>query len=130
MSLRGEVKKRRMRSRRELLQAKMASGEIVNKLRAYLAVCHSGETGEETALTVEGTFVCIGQVPENTAFANVVTLNDYGYVTAGENCLPESTLPGIFVAGDCRTKSIRQVTTATADGAVAALAACRYLDTL
>ena len=49
MSLRGEVKKRRMRRRRELLQAKMASGEIVNKLRAYLAVCHSGETGEETA---------------------------------------------------------------------------------
>ena len=88
------------------------------------------ETGEETSLTVDGTFVCIGQVPENAAFANVVTLNDYGYVTAGENCLPESTLPGIFVAGDCRTKSIRQVTTATADGAVSALAACRYLDSL
>ena len=90
----------------------------------------NAETGEETALTVDGAFVCIGQVPENTAFANVVTLNDYGYVTAGENCLPESTLPGIFVAGDCRTKSIRQVTTATADGAVSALAACRYLDSM
>ena len=67
---------------------------------------------------------------ENGAFADVVKLNDYGYVAAGENCLPESSIPGVFVAGDCRTKSIRQVTTATADGAVAALAACRYLDTL
>ena len=88
------------------------------------------ETGEETPLPVDGTFVCIGQVPENQAFANVVKLNDYGYVSASENCIPESTLPGVFVAGDCRTKAIRQVTTATADGAVAALAACRYLDSL
>jgi thioredoxin reductase (NADPH) len=79
---------------------------------------------------VDGTFVCIGQVPENDAFADVVKLNDFGYVAAGENCLPEATIPGVFVAGDCRTKAIRQVTTATADGAVAALAACRYLDTL
>ena len=88
------------------------------------------ETGEESALLVDGTFVCIGQVPENSAFADVVKLNDSGYVVAGENCLPETAIPGVFVAGDCRTKSIRQVTTATADGAVAALAACRYLDTL
>ena len=88
------------------------------------------DTNEETALTVDGTFVCIGQIPENAAFADVVKLNDYGYVAAGEDCRPETTIPGVFVAGDCRTKSIRQVTTATADGAVAALAACRYLDTL
>ena len=88
------------------------------------------ETGEETVLNVDGTFVCIGQVPANGAFADVVKLNDYGYVAAGENCLPEATIPGVFVAGDCRTTAIRQVTTATADGAVAALAACRYLDGL
>ena len=88
------------------------------------------DTGEETTLTVDGTFVCIGQIPENSAFADVVKLNDYGYVAAGEDCRPETAIPGVFVAGDCRTKSIRQVTTATADGAVAALAACRYLDAL
>ena len=88
------------------------------------------DTGEETTLNVDGTFVCIGQIPENSAFADVVKLNDYGYVAAGEDCRPETAIPGVFVAGDCRTKSIRQVTTATADGAVAALAACRYLDTL
>ena len=88
------------------------------------------DTNEETSLTVDGTFVCIGQMPENGAFADVVKLNDYGYVDAGEDCRPETAIPGVFVAGDCRTKAIRQVTTATADGAVAALAACRYLDAL
>lgn len=88
------------------------------------------ETNEETVLNVDGIFVCIGQIPENGAFADVVKLNDYGYVDAGEDCRPETTIPGVFVAGDCRTKAIRQVTTATADGAVAALAACRYLDGL
>ena len=87
-------------------------------------------TGATRDLTVDGMFVCIGQVPENDAFADVVTLNDRGYVVADEACLPTSTLPGVFVAGDCRTKAIRQVTTATADGAVAALAACRYLEGL
>ena len=87
-------------------------------------------SGETRDLAVDGIFVCIGQVPENDAFASVVTLNDRGYVVADEACLPTSTIPGVFVAGDCRTKAIRQVTTATADGAVAALAACRYLDGL
>ena len=51
-------------------------------------------------------------------------------ITRGESCLPEAAIPGVFVAGDCRTKALRQVTTATADGAVAALAACRYPDAL
>ena len=88
------------------------------------------ESGEESEIALDGIFVAIGQQPENEAFADVVSLNDYGYVTAGEDCLPEAKHGGIFVAGDCRTKAIRQVTTATADGAVAALAACRYVDSL
>lgn len=88
----------------------------------------NSKTGEQTKLSVDGLFVAIGQVPENKPFANLVPLNDYGYITAGENCLTNTT--GIFVAGDCRTKQVRQITTATADGAVAALAACRYLDAL
>ncbi len=90
----------------------------------------NADTGEERELFTDGMFVCIGQIPANEAFADVVTLNDYGYVLADETCLPTSTLPGIFVAGDCRQKSVRQVTTATADGAVAALAACRHVDGL
>ena len=86
------------------------------------------KTGETSKLAVDGLFVAIGQVPENKPFENLTALNDYGYITAGENCLTDTE--GVFVAGDCRTKQIRQITTATADGAVAALAACRYLDAL
>ena len=82
----------------------------------------------ERQITLDGIFVAIGQVPENESFANVAELNERGYITAGEDCLTGT--PGIFVAGDCRTKAIRQVTTAAADGAVAALAACRYRDSL
>ena len=78
------------------------------------------------SLKVEGLFVAIGQVPENEPFADLTRLNEAGYIVADESCLTETE--GIFVAGDCRTKAVRQVTTATGDGAVAALAACRYLD--
>ena len=86
------------------------------------------ESGEESTLRVDGVFVAIGQKPENEPFADVVSLNQNGYIVAAENC--QTKTAGIFVAGDCRTKEIRQVTTATADGAVAALAACRYVDAL
>ena len=84
------------------------------------------ETNASSTLDVDGIFVAIGQKPENEPFSNVAKLNDYGYIVSDENCLTDTK--GIFVAGDCRTKSVRQITTATADGAVAALAACRYLD--
>ena len=88
------------------------------------------KSGVESELALDGIFVAIGQKPENEPFENVVKLDSYGYITAGENCLPETEYKGIFVAGDCRTKAIRQVTTASADGAVAALSACRYVDSL
>lgn len=87
----------------------------------------SGDVGE---LMLDGMFVAIGQKPENEPFAKVLDINEYGYIKSGEDCIPEGAAPGIFVAGDCRTKAIRQVTTATADGAVAALAACRFIDSL
>lgn len=85
-------------------------------------------TGAVSRLYVDGVFVAIGQEPENKPFENVAKLNDYGYIVAGENC--ETGTPGIFVAGDCRTKTIRQIVTATGDGAVAAVAACKYVDSL
>ena len=85
-------------------------------------------TGEESTLSLDGIFVAIGQVPENKPFESLTALNEYGYIIAGEDCLTDTK--GIFVAGDCRTKSVRQVTTATSDGSIAALAACRYIDTL
>ena len=86
--------------------------------------------GEETELLVDGVFVAIGQQPENEPFKDVVKLNEYGYIEANESCLPETEFEGVFVAGDCRTKAVRQITTATADGATAAISACRYIDSL
>ena len=59
------------------------------------------------------------------AFADVALLDEKGYIRADESCMTET--PGIFVAGDCRTKAVRQLTTAASDGAVAALAACAYI---
>jgi len=82
----------------------------------------------ETELEVQGLFVAIGLIPQNDAFAEIAGLNDYGYIDSGEDCLTKTA--GVFVAGDCRSKSIRQITTAAADGSVAALAACRYIDSL
>ena len=86
------------------------------------------KTNEESRFELDGMFIAIGQAPENEAFKNVSTLDNYGYIVSDENCLTDTE--GVFVAGDCRTKKIRQVTTASADGAVAALAACRYIDGL
>ncbi len=85
-----------------------------------------GDSGEEQVLCVDGAFLAVGLVPENESFAHLAKLDDRGYFAAGESCLTET--PGVFVAGDCRSKQIRQVTTAAADGAIAAMAACRYLD--
>ncbi len=83
------------------------------------------ESGEESTLPAAGLFVAIGLLPDTAAFKNALTLNEYGYVQADESC--RTNLPGVFTAGDCRTKAIRQVSTAAADGAVAALAAVRYI---
>ena len=84
------------------------------------------ETGEERELTAEALFVSVGQVPELGAFADVLPLTEAGYADVDGECAAPS--PGIFVAGDCRRKTVRQLTTAVGDGAVAALNACRYLE--
>ena len=84
------------------------------------------ETGEVSRLAIDGVFVCIGQIPENDAFKNLVAIDERGYIVSDEDCFTPD--PAICVAGDCRTKKVRQITTATADGAVAAISACRYLD--
>ncbi len=84
--------------------------------------------GSESELKVNGLFVAIGLIPNNSAFADIVGLDDWGYIDSDESCVTKTS--GVFVAGDCRKKQIRQITTATADGSVAALAACRYIDSL
>ena len=84
--------------------------------------------GEESEIACDGLFVAIGLIPENEPFRSYADLTPYGYFDSDENCLTKT--PGIFVAGDCRRKNVRQLTTAVADGASAALAACRYIDGL
>lgn len=77
-------------------------------------------------LNVNACFVAIGQIPDNKTFANLVDLDKEGYIISDESCT--TSTDGIFVAGDCRTKMIRQLTTAVSDGAIAGLAACKYVD--
>jgi thioredoxin reductase (NADPH) len=84
--------------------------------------------GVVSDLMVDGVFVAIGLVPQNEVFSGLVPLDPRGYIQCGGDCVTRT--PGVFAAGDCRTKTIRQVTTAVADGAVAALAACAYADNL
>lgn len=102
--------------------------ELIGENQLEALRLKNGKTNTESVLNVDGVFVAIGQVPENKCFENITRLNEYGYIASDERCLTDTA--GIFVAGDCRTKQVRQVTTATGDGAVAALAACRYVDEL
>ena len=85
--------------------------------------------GEKTfEMPAEALFVAIGQVPDNKAFENVVDIDERGFIVAGEDC--KTKTEGLFAAGDCRTKAIRQLTTAAADGAIAAMNASTYIASL
>ena len=125
------------RGEQKLVEAleKKANVEFVLNARALAFVGEeeiSGllveQDGTERELPVEGVFVAIGHQPDLGAFASWLKLDDKGYADAGENCL--TMAEGLFVAGDCRSKQVRQLTTAAADGAVAALAAVQYVDNL
>lgn len=81
--------------------------------------------GEKKELHADGVFIAVGLYPDTKPFENSVRLAN-GYVESSENCLTNCS--GVFVAGDCRTKGVRQIATAVSDGAVAALAACDFLE--
>ncbi len=83
------------------------------------------ENGMEKTAECDGVFLAVGLVPDNGPFEEMAELGKGGYFVAGEDC--KSRTPGVFVAGDARAKALRQVTTACADGAVAAIAACGYI---
>ena len=83
------------------------------------------KTNEVRHITLDGAFVAVGQIPQNDIFKGLIAIDDGGFISAGENCFTDKN--GIFVAGDCRNKDVRQLTTAVGDGSVAALAACAYL---
>ncbi len=88
----------------------------------------AGSDGTERELAVDGLFVAIGHAPDNGIFASLIDLDEGGYADSDESCRTKTQ--GVFVAGDCRKKTVRQLTTAVADGSSAALAACRYIDEL
>ena len=91
-------------------------------------VFQNTKDGTERVYEVKGCFIAVGQVPNNDAIKSLVDLDKGGYVVAGEDTLTKTA--GLFVAGDCRSKRIRQVTTACADGSIAAIAATSYIDAL
>ena len=110
---------------------KLITGTKINALRTGNGEFRGVEledrkSGERQELACDGLFVAIGLIPENEPYKELAELNSYGYFDSDEQCLTKT--PGIFVAGDCRSKYIRQLTTAVADGATAALAACRYIN--
>lgn len=88
----------------------------------------NSESGNTDTLSLDGLFIAVGQEPQNKPFANLIALDKGGYAVSGENCLTGTD--GVFVAGDCRTKDVRQLTTAVSDGTVAAIQAVKYINNL
>lgn len=130
-AFRGEealVKRLRERSNVEFLLSCTVTGlQEKEGVLSAIRVC-SLRTQEEQLVPVEGLFIAIGQIPQTEIYKGFVDMDPAGYIKAGEDCLTSRS--GVFVAGDCRTKEIRQLTTASGDGAAAGLAACRYVDSL
>ena len=86
----------------------------------------TNKDGSINTINIDGLFVAIGRVPSNDYYKNIINLDDQGYVIANEDC--KTNIPFIFVAGDNRTKEVRQLVTATSDGAVAATNAIKYIE--
>ena len=94
-----------------------------NKLESIELTNNNKET---QTLNIDGLFIAVGQVPETENFKKLININEQGYVIANENC--KTNIKNIFVAGDNRTKNLRQLVTATSDGAIAATAAIKYIN--
>ena len=125
--LTGEVKLQQQLENKDNVE--IILGTVVKELLGdteLVGINVENSTGNVRKLDIDGMFVAIGLIPQNEPFAEHIALNNWGYADAGEDC--KTDCDGIFVAGDCRSKRIRQVATAAADGAIAALAACDYID--
>lgn len=127
--LRGEDKIAKAISEKENIQLVWNSNviKILGENQVEGITVKNSVDGSEKNIKVSGLFIAVGQEPDNYDFQSVIKLDEKGYVIAGEDCRTETN--GIFTAGDCRTKSVRQLTTAASDGAVAAIGACEYIDT-
>lgn len=123
----GEAKLLEILENRE--NVRFITGAVVTSLigdESLTAVELQNADGEKSIFETDAIFVAIGQKPENEVFKSVVSLDENGYIDCDETCVAATN--GIFVAGDCRRKRVRQITTATGDGASAAIAACRFID--
>lgn len=121
----------------QILQEKLFACENVEMIWDTVPVSIEGEemvsgiklqnkkTGEEKVLSLDGVFIAVGIVPNTELFGDLVKLDESGYIVAGEDCV--TSTPGIFAAGDIRTKQLRQVITAAADGANAVISAEKIL---
>lgn len=89
-------------------------------------VYENKETNEEQKLELDGLFLAVGLIPQNEPVRELADIDERGYIIASEDC--KTKTKGLYAAGDCRTKRVRQVSTAAADGAVSALAACDYIE--
>ena len=126
-TLTGEVKLREQLYAKENVE--IILGTVVKELLGdseLVGIKVENANNEVRTLDIDGMFVAIGLIPQNEPFAEHIALNAWGYADSAEDC--KTTTEGIFVAGDCRSKRIRQVATAAADGAIAALAAVDYID--
>lgn len=104
-----------------VLNAKVAS--LIGGDKVEGVILEDTVTGEKKELKLDGVFVAVGQTPSTDIFEGLVRRDKAGYIVADESCVAGD---GVFVAGDCRTKKVRQLVTAAADGSVAALAASEY----
>ncbi len=109
---------------------KITLGVEVHKLLGQDVFTGVEVKGKEGLIQVdiEGLFVSIGQIPQTDMFKGLVDIDKNGYIISDENC--STSMAGVFVAGDCRTKRIRQLTTAVSDGTVASIMACSYIDSI
>ena len=96
----------------------MVPAEILGEKKVTGLRVKEAQGVEEKELEVEGIFVAIGRKPGTENFRGLIEMDEKGYIIAGETC--ETSCPGIYAAGDCRKKEVRQLITAAADGAVAA----------
>lgn len=100
----------------------------LNALEKLDSIEVTNKDGSITTIEVDGLFIAVGRIPENENFAKIIEVDENGYIKASEDC--HTNIPGIFVAGDNRVKEVRQLVTATSDGAIAATAAVKYINNL
>ena len=119
------VKKLKERENVEIIQNVSLTKFIANEELEGL-VFKNTKDDSLLELKVKGCFIAIGQIPNNENFSNLVDLDKNGYIIVNEDL--ETKTKGLFVAGDCRVKKVRQLTTAVSDGAMASVGAVSYID--